>query len=109
MMDYKGYMAKVELDPEAKAFVGRVLNIRDVLTFEGTTVKGLEKAFRDTVDDYLDWCAERGEKPEKPFRGNFRLRMPADLHRRASALAEAKGKSLNAFINDALKQAVEER
>ncbi len=108
MMEYKGYTAKVAFEPEAKVFFGRVLNIRDVLTFEGTSVKALEKAFCETVDDYLEMCAERGEEPERPFTGNLRLRMPPDLHRRSAALAEAKGKSLNAFINDALKQATDQ-
>jgi predicted HicB family RNase H-like nuclease len=105
MMEYKGYMAKVEFDDGGKVFFGRVLNIRDVLTFQGTTVRGLDKAFHDTVDDYLAWCEERGEKPEKPFSGHLRLRMSPELHRRAAALAEAEDKSLNAFINEALESA----
>jgi predicted HicB family RNase H-like nuclease len=82
-MEYKGYMAKVEFEPEAKVFFGRVLNIRDVLPFEGTSVKALEKEFRAKVDDYLEMCAERGEIPERPFTGNLRLRMDPDLHRRS--------------------------
>lgn len=108
MMEYKNYVARVDFDADGKVFFGRVLNVRDVLTFEGTTVKNLEKAFRDTVDDYLDWCAERGEKPEKPFSGHLRLRMAPDLHRQAAAVAEAKGQSLNRFINEALESAMRE-
>lgn len=108
MMEHRGYLGKVEFDSEGQTFLGRVLNVRDVLTFEGTTVKGLEKAFRDTVDDYLEWCEERGEKPEKPFSGHLRLRMPPELHRRAAAAAEARGKSLNALINEALDSAMAE-
>lgn len=109
MMEYKGYAAKVEYAPEGQVFFGRVLNIRDVLTFEGTTVKGLEKAFRDTVDDYLEMCAERGEKPERPFTGNLRLRMDPDLHRQAAAVAESQGKSLNTFMVEALESATKAR
>ncbi len=108
MMEYKGYSAKVEFAPEAEVLFGRVLSVCDVLTFEGATVKGLKKAFHDTVDDYLDWCEERGEKPEKPYSGHLRLRMPPELHRRAATVAEAQGKSLNAFITEALGSAVQE-
>ena len=105
MMEYKGYMAKVVFEPEGKVFFGRVLNICDVLTFEGTSVKALEKEFHATVDDYLEMCAERSEKPDRPYTGNLRLRMDPDLHRRAAAVAEAEGKSLNAFMVEVLETA----
>jgi predicted HicB family RNase H-like nuclease len=39
----------------------------------GCASQKLEKAFRDSVDDYLDFCAERGEEPDKPFSGRFML------------------------------------
>ena len=67
MMEYKGYIGKVEIDEEAGILHGDVINIRDVITFEGATVDEVQKAFRESVDDYLDFCAQRGESPEKPF------------------------------------------
>jgi predicted HicB family RNase H-like nuclease len=56
MMNYKGYMAKVEFDDEAMIFRGEVIGIRDVVTFQGKSVKEIEKAFHDSIDDYLDLC-----------------------------------------------------
>ena len=44
---------------------------QDVITFEGETVKELKQAFQDSVDDYLGFCAGRGEAPEKPYSGKF--------------------------------------
>lgn len=35
MMEYKGYIGKVEFDNEAGLFHGEVTNLRDVVTFEG--------------------------------------------------------------------------
>jgi predicted HicB family RNase H-like nuclease len=66
MMEYKGYIGTGEFDDDAGLFCGEVLNLRDVVTFQGTMVKQLRKAFRDSVVDYLDFCAERGEEI-KPF------------------------------------------
>jgi len=60
MMKYKGYTGHVEYDDEAKIFHGEVLGIKDVVTFQGTTVDEIEQAFKDSVDDYLAFCAERG-------------------------------------------------
>ncbi|MGB7977587.1 MAG: hypothetical protein WCF19_00335 [Chlamydiales bacterium] len=46
---------------------GEVLGIKDVVTFQGTTVDEIEKVFKDSIDDYLAFCAERGEEPDRPF------------------------------------------
>ena len=78
-MEYKGYFAKVEVDEGAGLLHGEVINVRDVITFEGTTVQELKKAFHDSVDDYLEFCATRGEDPEKPFSGKFVVRIPPEL------------------------------
>ena len=63
---YKGYRGCAEFDEEAGVFHGEVLNTRDVITFEGQSVEELRKAFRESVDDYLEFCATLGEQPEKP-------------------------------------------
>jgi predicted HicB family RNase H-like nuclease len=55
MMEYKGYLGTVEYDAEAKLFHGDIINTRDVITFQGTTVKVIEKAFKDSIEDYLSW------------------------------------------------------
>ena len=56
MMKYKGYIGSVEYDDTAKLFHGEVIGLKDVITFQGTTVKEIEKAFKDSVDDYISWC-----------------------------------------------------
>ena len=67
-MKYKGYAGKVSYDADAKIFHGDVVGLKDVITFQGTTVKELEQAFRESIDDYIAWCNKRGEKPEFFYR-----------------------------------------
>lgn len=105
MMTYKGYTGVVQYDDEAKIFHGEVIDTRTVLTFQGTTVDEIETAFRDSVDDYLDWCKERNKEPEKPFSGKFVIRLSPDLHRRLNIKAKTDNKSLNSFIVQTLEQA----
>ena len=62
-MTYKGYEGVVQFDEDAGIFHGEVINTRDVITFQGKSVDELKRAFRDSVDDYLEFCAERGEEP----------------------------------------------
>ena len=106
MMEYKGYIGKVEFDDEAGIFHGEVINTRDVITFQGESVAGLTKAFRESVDDYLAFCKERGEDPDKPFSGQFVARIPPELHRKISLAARLAGTSLNAWVADQLRSAV---
>lgn len=68
-MNYKGYSTYIEFDDEAGIFHGEVLDIKDVIKFQGTSVTELKKAFKDSVDDYLAFCKERDEEPDKPFSG----------------------------------------
>jgi len=105
-MEYQGYLADVKYDDEAQAFHGEVLNIRDVVTFVGRSVDELQKAFHESVDDYLEYCRERGEEPEKPFSGKFVVRAPPELHRAASTAAARDGKSLNAWVVEQLSGSV---
>ena len=98
MLEYKGYVGKVEVDDEAGILHGEVINTRDVITFQGETVDEIRQAFRDSVDDYLEFCAERGEKPEKPFSGTFTVRLSPDLHRRAYVAAQLSSESLNSWV-----------
>jgi len=107
MMKYKGYVATVEVDLEGDLLHGEVLGIRDVVTFEGQTPAEVERAFRDSVDDYLDFCKQRGEAPDKPFSGKFVIRLDPALHRVVSSVAQAKGKSLNAWVGERLAEGVE--
>jgi predicted HicB family RNase H-like nuclease len=106
MMEYKGYIGKVEFDDEAGVFHGEVINTRDVITFQGKSVAELKKAFRESVQDYLACCAARSEQPEKPFSGHFVTRIPPELHRQVNVAANLSGKSLNAWVGEQLQSAV---
>ena len=96
MLEYKGYVGTVEADDGV--FSGQVTGLRDVITFEGGTFAEVEQAFRDSIDDYLAFCAERGEAPDRPFSGRIPLRIDPEVHRRVAARAQAEGVSLNQWI-----------
>ena len=107
MMQYKGYTGRVEFDDEADIFHGEVIGLRDVITFQARTVEEVKKAFHDSVDDYLEFCAKRGEEPEKPFTGKLMLRIPPELHRKVYVAAKQSGSSLNTWIAETLTHTTE--
>lgn len=104
MLKYKGYSGRVEYDDEAELFHGEVIDIADVVTFQGTSAKEIERAFRDSIDDYLEWCRERGESPDKPFSGKLTLRLPKSLHREVYIAAKRQGTSLNNLVVERLRR-----
>ena len=106
MMEYKGYVGKVEFDAEAELFHGEVVNLRDVSTFQGTSVGELKQAFQESIDDYLAFCQERGEQPEKPASGQFVLRLSPDLHRQIQLAAAMATMSLNSWVIEQLETAL---
>ena len=85
-------------------YFGRVIGIRDVITFQGDTVPDSLEAFHDSVDDYLAFCEERGESPEKPYSGKFVLRLDPRLHRKLAIAAKAHDLSLNDLVKSTLKR-----
>ncbi len=107
MMEFKGYLGKVEFDDEVGVFHGEVMNTRDVITFQGESVKELKQAFRDSINDYLAFCEARAESPDKPFSGQFVTRVPPELHRQVSIAAISSGKSLNGWVTEQLRTAVQ--
>ena len=105
MLRYRGFVGHAEYDESASVFHGEVLDTRDVITFEGTIVQELEKAFRESVDDYIEFCRERAEEPDKPFSGRLMVSLSPDLHRQLFIEAKQRGTSLNQLIAERLSQA----
>jgi len=103
-MTHNGFAARVEYSEEDGCFVGHIAGIRDVVGFHGESVAELRAAFEEAVDDYLETCKKLGRKPNKPYSGQFRLRLPPELHARAAMVAEAHGKSLNTWVADVIER-----
>jgi predicted HicB family RNase H-like nuclease len=106
LIEYKGYLGRVEFDNEAGIFHGEVINLRDVITFQGICVDELRQAFIDSIEDYLEFCAERGEQAEKPFSGKFLARVGPELHREISLKAKMENVSLNQWVRKQLEEAL---
>lgn len=108
IMHHEGYEARIDVDEEAGIFHGEIINLRDVVTFEGSSVEELKRAFAESVEDYLAFCAERGEEPEKPYSGQFIVRADPLLHRELASTAKREGISLNKLVTKILQRELRE-
>ncbi|MFZ0304875.1 MAG: type II toxin-antitoxin system HicB family antitoxin [Terracidiphilus sp.] len=106
MMEYKGYAAgPIDFDPEGNTFSGTVSGLKDVIHFEGSTARELARAFRASIDSYLEFCAEKEQQPDRPFNGKILLRTEPELHRKAALRAAGEGVSLNRWISQQIENA----
>lgn len=104
-MTVDGFIAELTIDEDVGVIHGEVINARAVLTFSSTDVGGLEDAFKGTLKDYREWCAERGLSPEKPYSGTLSLRLPPSLHRYVAQEASKRELSVNSYIVKTLEKA----
>jgi predicted HicB family RNase H-like nuclease len=63
LLIYKGYVGLAQLCDDAHTFHGHVIDTKDTITFQGN-LQEIDQAFRDSVDDYLEWCKELEEQPK---------------------------------------------
>ena len=108
MKPYMGYTAKVDYDPDDGLLVGRVENIRDVVTFYANDTVTLEREFHESVDEYIAFCLERGAEPERPYSGRILFRCGGELHKAVAAAARAEGSSVNSWLLEAVRRRLAE-
>lgn len=104
MMTYKNYLAKVQFDDGANIFHGEVINIRDVVTFEGASVEELHKSFKESIDDYNEFCQSRNEQPDTPMNGYLALNVPISNQQLIRNAAKKSGKEFDEWIIEVLKK-----
>ena len=104
-LTYKCYTARIDFDDRDNILVGRLLGIHDVIGFHADNAPELRLAFEESVDDYLEACAQVGKVPETPASGKLLLRIPPEIHAAALIKAKSAGKSLNQWASEALGNA----
>ncbi|MBV7387915.1 type II toxin-antitoxin system HicB family antitoxin [Pasteurellaceae bacterium TAE3-ERU1] len=108
MMQYKNYVGTIEPDLDNGVLFGKLANIRDLVTYEATTLSQLKKEVEQSVEQYLADCKALGKTPDKPFKGVFNVRIGEELHCKAAMAAMRNGEqTLNAFVIEAIKDKVE--
>lgn len=104
-MTYKGYTARIDFDDRDGILVGRLLGIRDIVSFHADNVAELRVVFEEAVDDYLETCTRLGKPADKPASGKLMLRIPPEVHGAALIAAQAAGTSLNQWAAKVLAEA----
>jgi predicted HicB family RNase H-like nuclease len=104
LMKYRDYFGSVHYNDDDRIFHGKVEFIRALVSYEGTDVESLRRAFEEAVDDYLELCHKQKTEPEKPFKGSFNVRVGPRLHQEIALNALNEGMSLNQYITCILEK-----
>ena len=105
-LKYKNYLGSVEYSEEDDCLYGRVIGIRGLISYEGTSLEELKKSFYQVVEDYLELCKQQNKIPETAFKGSFNVRIDPELHRNIVIRAKEENMTLNAFVKEALRKAI---
>ncbi|MCO4780676.1 MAG: type II toxin-antitoxin system HicB family antitoxin [Candidatus Cloacimonetes bacterium] len=105
-MKLDSYKAKIEYDSDLDMFRGEVLGINGGADFYGQNPSELRKGFRNSLNIFLEVCAEKGISPTKEYPGKLNLRIDPKLHSNISIQALAEEKSLNQWIIDTLENSL---
>ncbi|HIJ78794.1 MAG: type II toxin-antitoxin system HicB family antitoxin [Desulfobulbaceae bacterium] len=108
-LTYKGYTGIIEASIEDGCLHGKILFIEDLITYEGNTVEDINNSFKEAVDHYLNYCEETGKPANKPYSGTFNVRVGQELHRKAVEVAYYRDITLNEFVAQSIKAAIEQQ
>ncbi len=103
VMKYKDYTALIEYSDEDGCLIGKVLGIRDVIVFEGTTVEDIRKNFHEMIDHYIIACAQAGREPNTPV-AEMMIPVSPELYAKASRKAEYDGVPVQTVMETALQK-----
>jgi predicted HicB family RNase H-like nuclease len=106
VLEHKGYTGYVEFSDEDEVFFGRIVGIRDLVTFEADSVVKLKKAFKDAVEDYIATCKKLGKDPDKEYKGSFNVRLKPKIHRLAAIKSATLKMSLNQFVEKVIEKEI---
>lgn len=66
LLSYKGYSGYAQVNSHNQVY-GEVTNLKEsVISFKAETEKEAQQAFMDAINDYLQFCQDRGITPEQP-------------------------------------------
>ena len=102
VLEYKGYHSRIEFDSVSKVLHGKIEGIIDLVTFESDSISEIESEFHKAVDDYLAFCADIGQEPNKEYKGSFNIRITPELHKKLVEISFLKNESLNSTVEKAI-------
>jgi len=103
VMEISGVKAVIAFDPEINMFRGEFVGLNGGADFYSTDIDGLRREGETSLKVFMDMCAEEGVSPYRKTSGRLNLRLSQELYDKASTLAKASGKSVNAWIADVIR------
>lgn len=107
IMEFNGYKAVINYDPEIEMFRGEFINLNGGADFYAVDIQGLHKEGVLSLDMFLEMCKEDGVEPLKQYSGKFNVRLPPSLHEDVVTVAAASGISINQLVINAVSYSVQ--
>jgi len=66
-LQYKGYFGSVEYSAEDNLLCGKILGIRGLFMYDGTTLFELQEDFKEAVESYIAFCEDSEISPQPSY------------------------------------------
>jgi predicted HicB family RNase H-like nuclease len=104
LLTYKDFWGSIEISVEDNCLYGQLLFLEDTISYEAMSVRELQTAFEEAVDDYLTTCQELGRPVPRPFQGSLLIQIGPDLHCQIAIRARQERLSMDDFVRKSLEQ-----
>ena len=106
IMEVDGYRAKIQYDSDTDQFRGEILGLNGSADFYGNSSADLRNEFRNSLEVFLEVCAENEISPIKEYSGKFNLRISSHLHSEIAVRATGEDKSINQWVSETLENSI---
>jgi len=105
MLNYKGFVGRLNFNPKTMLITGEVINAKDVLVFEGKDAKAVQDNFISAVEDYLSFCESNNETPVSEEQLCYlEIVIPQEHYNQYLSAADSEHISLDEWIDSRLQQ-----
>jgi predicted HicB family RNase H-like nuclease len=107
IIEINGHKAVISFDPDIGMLRGEFLGLNGGADFYATTIADLKTEGEQSLQIFLEICAEKNMTPLKEFSGRFNLRLDPEIHEAAVIAAAANNKSLNEWVAGTIVEAAQ--
>ena len=66
VLNHRGYVGSINYSEDDAVHYGEIQGIQDLVLYEADGAEGLQAAFEEAVEHYLEGCGIAGEGPNPP-------------------------------------------
>jgi predicted HicB family RNase H-like nuclease len=106
-LEHCGWFGSIEFSHEDGVLHGKLLNTKDLISYEGETVAELIRDFQESVEEYIDFCLRHG-KPCLP-QTTASISVKLELYRELAETAQQNNMPIETYVEQSLRHSMRQQ